>query len=77
MTALAVAFNGTRVFQMDTNTGIGHWVGSGGTPASEAQNAYQNGLAVNKKVTASTLTGIDLDPAPTVVDTPIATATQP
>jgi hypothetical protein len=73
MAVFAVAFDGTRVFAMDTNTNIGHWVGSGGTPASEAQNAYQNGLAVNKKVTASVLTGIDLDPAPSVVDMTSAT----
>ena len=68
MAVFAVAFNGTRVNSMDTNANIGHWVGSGGTPASEAQNAYQNSLAVNKKVNASILTGIDYDPGSGGID---------
>lgn len=60
MTVRAVTFDGVRYDTSDANTNASHWVGGGQTPASEAQNAYQNALAVNKKVTATVLTGIEL-----------------
>lgn len=60
MTVRAVTFDGVRYDTSDSNANAGHWVGGGQAPASEAQNAYQNALAVNKKVTASVLTGIEL-----------------
>ena len=69
MAVPSVAFNGTRVNASDTNTDWGHWGGSGGTPASEAPNAYQNALAVNKKVTSTaSLIGIEYDPAANPID---------
>lgn len=60
MTVRAVTFDGVRYDTSDSNANAGHWVGGGQAPASEAQNAYQNALAVNKKVTATVLTGIEL-----------------
>lgn len=68
MAVAVVAFDGTRVNAADSNTNWGHWVGGGAAPPAEAQNAYQNALAVNKKVTATTLTGIDYDPGASPLD---------
>ena len=68
MAVAAVVFNGTRVDSLDTNTNTGHWVGSGGAPAAEAPLAYQNAVAVNKKVIAATLQGIDFDPGASPLD---------
>ena len=68
MAVALVVFNGTRVDPLDTNTNTGHWVGSGGAPSAEAQNAYQNSVCVNKKTTATTLTGIDFDPGAGALD---------
>jgi hypothetical protein len=60
MTVRVVTFDGVRYDTSDSNANAEHWVGGGQAPASEAQNAYQNALAVNKKVTASVLTGVAL-----------------
>lgn len=68
MAVVAVTFDGTRVDPLDTNTNTGHWGGSGPAPAAEAPLAYQNSLAVNKKVTSSTLAGIDFDPGTGALD---------
>lgn len=68
MAVAVVVFNGTRVDSLDTNSNTGHWVGGGGAPSAEAQNAYQNALCVNKKTTSTSLAGIDFDPGSGAVD---------
>jgi len=61
MATVAVAFNGTRLHDSDSNTGWGNYVVGGGAPASEGANAYQistgasaNTGAVGKKVNSTT-----------------------
>jgi hypothetical protein len=68
MAVVAVVFNGTRVNASDANTNWGNWGSSGGAPAAESPIAYQNQLAVNKKINSSTLGGIDYDPGSGALD---------
>ena len=69
MTAVAVTFDGTRVNAADDNTDWGNFDSTGPTPAAEPQNAYQNALAVNKKITSTgSLAGIDYDPGANPLD---------
>ena len=68
MTAFSVDFDGTRVNSSDSNTSWGNFGSSGGSPASESPIAYQNALAVNKKINSSSLGGIDYDPGSGALD---------
>ena len=69
MAAISVAFDGTRVNDSNTNTNWGNYRISGSVPASEAQLAYQGGLAVNKKITSTTQRqGVDYDPGSGAID---------
>lgn len=68
MAVATVAFNGTRVNASDSNTNWGNWDSAGGSPAAESPIAYQNNLAVNKKINSSTLGGIDYDPSSGALD---------
>jgi hypothetical protein len=62
MATLVVALDGTRVNSSDTNTNWSKLNTGGGAPASEAQNAYQNALAVNVKNTnTASHGGLDYD----------------
>lgn len=53
MAAPVVTFDGNRIHSSDNNTGWGNYVIGGGSPAAEAQLAYQGSAAVNKKITSS------------------------
>lgn len=69
MANTSVIFNGTRVNDSNTATNWGNWPSGGGGPASEAQLAYEGGLAVNQKVNSTTsLDGIDYDPGANALD---------
>jgi len=54
MAVASVVFNGSRINAADVATGWTNYVGGGAAPAAEAQLAYQNSLAVNKKVISTT-----------------------
>lgn len=74
--AITVSWVGyTRINDSNSNTNWGNWGSTGGAPGAEAQLAYQGGLAVNKKITSSTLGGIDYDPGSGAVDMSTATGT--
>jgi hypothetical protein len=69
MAAVAVSFDGTRVNAADTNTNWGNYNIGGPAPAAEAQLAYQNSLAVNKKITSTAgRAGVDYDPGAGAID---------
>ena len=68
MAVAVVVFDGTRVNPSDANTNWGNWGSSGGSPAAESPIAYQNALAVNKKINSSSLGGIDYDPGAGALD---------
>lgn len=62
MAAPSVSFNGSRVNASDANTNWSNWGSSGPTPAAEAPLAYQNSLAVNKKINSTSLGGLQYNP---------------
>ena len=64
MAAVAVKFIGQRINASDSATNWANWNGGGPSPAAEAQLAYQGGLAVNRKVTATggTRNGVQYNP---------------
>lgn len=69
MAAVSVTFDGTRVNAADANTNWGNYNASGPTPAAEAQLAYQNSLAVNKKITSTAgRQGVEYDPGAGALD---------
>lgn len=59
MAAITVIFNGVRYNASDSASGWGNFSSSGGAPSAESPLAYQNQLVVNKKITSSSLGGID------------------
>ena len=60
--AVVVTFNGTRLNDADSISGWGNYIIGGGAPASEAQLAYQNNGAVNKKIISTTARqGVDFN----------------
>ena len=62
-TVVATTTTNSRVNDADSNTSWGNFGSGGGAPASEAQLAYQGSGAVNTKTQATSLDGIDYDPA--------------
>ena len=68
MAAVSVVFNGTRINPSDSNTNWGNWGSTGGSPSAESPIAYQNSIAVNKKINSTTLGGIDYNPGSGGID---------
>lgn len=68
-TATVTAANtNTRFTDSNSATNWANWGSTGPAPAAEAQLAYQGGLAVNKKITSTTLGGMDYDPGAGALD---------
>lgn len=68
MAAPSVSFNGTRVNASDSSTDWANFGSTGPAPAAEAQLAYQNSLAVNKRINSTSLGGLDYDPGTGALD---------